>query len=209
MVTVGASGVGKTALMRRYFDQVFDEAVPSTIGVDFRSETIMSSGVRFRMQVWDTAGQEKYRSLTKSFFRGAQGAIFVFDVTNPLSLEEVKLWVADTKSLGLDLSCVIVANKIDLIQGNEQTLQKARSVAKEFQMKFVLASAKTGQGVVDVFKELSLLLIRSRETNRISDFFAPKPSNNAVAESSQSIKLEDLEEPPETEKKRSKSTCCF
>eukprot|EP00957_Ditylum_brightwellii_P081550 6203956-Ditylum_brightwellii.AAC.1 len=95
ILLVGNSSVGKTCLLQQFVDNWFDESSIPTIGVDFKIRTLEISGKVAKLQIWDTAGQERFRTITTSYYRGAHGAVVVYDVTSRESFEDVKRWFHD------------------------------------------------------------------------------------------------------------------
>jgi len=93
LLMIGDSGVGKTCLLLRYANDSFSPTFITTIGIDFKIKTIELGGKVVKLQIWDTAGQERFRTITTSYFRGAQGILLVYDVTDRGSFENIKNWV--------------------------------------------------------------------------------------------------------------------
>jgi|EP01047_Picozoa_sp_COSAG01_P042073 Ras-related protein Rab-1A len=102
ILLIGDSGVGKTCLMFRFSDSKFQESYISTIGVDFKMRTVELGGKKIRLQIWDTAGQERFRTITSSYYRGANGIIVVYDVTEADSFENVKHWLSEIERYATD-----------------------------------------------------------------------------------------------------------
>uniref|UniRef100_A0A915AHM6 small monomeric GTPase n=1 Tax=Parascaris univalens TaxID=6257 RepID=A0A915AHM6_PARUN len=155
ILIIGESGVGKSSLMLRFVDDTFDPEISATIGVDFRVTSRTVDGNRVKLAIWDTAGQERFRTLTPSYYRGAQGVICVYDVTNRCSFERLDHWMneVDTYSTKNNAIKMLVGNKIDKtsrVISREEGLQ----FAKRHRMLFIEASAKTREGVQCAFEEL-------------------------------------------------------
>ena len=115
LVLIGDSGVGKTNIANRYtFNQFYYEN-KSTIGVEYFSKNITIENTKIKVHIWDSAGQERFRSITKSYYRGAKGAFVVYDVTKPESFENSEKWVDELIKFGeKDLIIYLIGNKIDL-----------------------------------------------------------------------------------------------
>jgi Ras-related protein Rab-18 len=119
LLIIGESGVGKSSLLLRFTDDLFDPEMSATIGVDFKVKTLqIESGNRAKLAIWDTAGQERFRTLTPSYYRGAQGAILVYDVTCRETFTKLDVWLneLETFSNKPDIVKMLVANKIDKVK---------------------------------------------------------------------------------------------
>ncbi len=137
------------------------EKVTATIGVDFKVKTIQINSETYKLTIWDTAGQERFRTLTSSYYRGAQGVILVYDVSNRESFEHLQNWFDE-----LDTYCtpevvkIIVGNKTDKALVRQVERQEGLEFAKRKNTLFIECSAKTTDGVVDAFEELVQKVIR-------------------------------------------------
>jgi small GTP-binding protein len=152
VVFVGNPFVGKTSLMKRIISSEFNESYDQTIGVDFYSKTVMYKETIFKLQLWDSAGQEKYKSLIPSYVRGASLIFLVYDVTDERSFDAVSTWLNFIKQ-NLDVNAatklILVGNKIDLER--KVNTSKAEAFAKKEGMVCYEVSAKTNQNVVELF----------------------------------------------------------
>ncbi|KAG1931815.1 RAB GTPASE B18 [Pimephales promelas] len=115
ILIIGESGVGKSSLLLRFTDDTFDPEIGATIGVDFKVKTLAVDGNRAKLAIWDTAGQERFRTLTPSYYRGAQGVILVYDVSRRETFSKLENWLneLDTYCTRNDLVKMLVGNKID------------------------------------------------------------------------------------------------
>lgn len=157
LLLIGSSGVGKSALVRRYTDDVFvGEDAAATIGVDYKIKSLCVDGKWFKLSIWDTAGQERYRTLTSSYYRGAQGVVILYDVTDLRSYEDVPQWMHELRTFEGDVPpvCLLAGNKVDLAEEREVSTEQGQAYAQENGMLFVECSAKAGQGVDHAFDEL-------------------------------------------------------
>ena len=147
-VVVGDSGVGKTSTLFRFVRDVFEEDQTPTLGVEFMSKIITREKRRIELQLWDTAGQELFRSVTRGYYRGSIGAFIVYDITNRLSFENVERWLQDLKNTAReDVVIVLIGNKSDLSSHREVSTEDASSFASERNLLFFETSAKTGENV--------------------------------------------------------------
>lgn len=153
LLLVGNAGSGKSSTMMRYADRTFSEAYTSTIGVDFRAKTVCKDGKRIKLQIWDTAGQCQFRCITTSYYRGAHGIFFMYDMTDALSFVHLCEWIkeAETHTESKPVY-VLVGSKCDLAAARKVSLKEAQSFAKLRNMQYIEVSAKNGQGVERMFQ---------------------------------------------------------
>uniref|UniRef100_A0A8C6T9X4 small monomeric GTPase n=1 Tax=Neogobius melanostomus TaxID=47308 RepID=A0A8C6T9X4_9GOBI len=155
LLIIGESGVGKSSLLLRFTDDTFDPEQSATIGVDFKVKTIAIDGNRAKLAIWDTAGQERFRTLTPSYYRGAQGVILVYDVTKRDTFTKLDNWLneLETYTTRNDIVKMLVGNKIDR-EDHEVDRNEGLKFARKHSMLFIEASAKTKDGVQCAFEEL-------------------------------------------------------
>ena len=158
VVLVGESGVGKTSIISQFIDQTFQEDQQSTTGGSFSTKSVVCDGGKIlKFEIWDTAGQERYRSLTTMFYKDANAAIMVYDVTRKDSFEELQnYWAKQIKeSSPENIILVIAANKSDLIEYETVDEGEARNFAKEISAIFISTSAKNSEGINNLFEEIA------------------------------------------------------
>ena len=158
LVFLGDPGVGKTCVISRFTKGCFDGNVASTMGANYTSKTVEvpELGESLELDIWDTAGQEKYRSLTRIFFQGAKLAILVYDITRKDSFENLKnVWLKELKDHA-DKNVVlgVAGNKSDLYEKEEVPEQEAREFAKSIGAIFCLTSAQSNSGIEELFEEM-------------------------------------------------------
>jgi len=155
ILLIGDSGVGKSSILLRFTDDDFEEDHPATIGVDFKTKLITLDGKRVNLTIWDTAGQEKFRSLTSSYYRGTHGIILVYDVTKRVSFLSLEQWLNEVEmySTNQDVITLLVGNKVDKSE-REVSREEAAKFAKAKSMLFIECSAKTKLGIQQAFEEL-------------------------------------------------------
>jgi len=168
ILIIGEAGSGKTSLSERYVDNIFDELGSMTIGVDFRAKTIdfpnstNNKREKLTLNIWDTAGQERFNSIVSGFYRNVNGIIIAFDITNNESFEMViSRWLPQLNQWCPETPVVLVGNKIEKsanLQENPLYI-KANILATEQNIPFLVCSAKTGDGVYEVFKTLTQLIV--------------------------------------------------
>uniref|UniRef100_A0ACD5ZC77 Uncharacterized protein n=1 Tax=Avena sativa TaxID=4498 RepID=A0ACD5ZC77_AVESA len=161
VVVIGDSGVGKTQLLGRFTRDEFHLDSKSTIGIEFQTRTvaIAPSRRRVKAQIWDTAGQERYRAVTSAYYRGALGAMLVYDVTRRATFQHVPRWVAELRAhADKSIVVVLVGNKADLaasVPGRREVgVEEARDFAEEQGLFFFEASALSGDNVEEAFMGL-------------------------------------------------------
>ena len=131
-VLVGDSGVGKSNLLSVYIDKNFHNETKATVGVEFGAKKLNIEGKSIKAQIWDTAGQERYRSITSAYYKGAKGALIVFDLTNRESFVSVIRWFTEIKNeCKSDLVTVLIGNKLDLEADRKVKTLEAMELAKE------------------------------------------------------------------------------
>lgn len=155
ILIIGESGVGKSSLLLRFTDDLFDPQLSATIGVDFKVKTLTVEGNKTKLAIWDTAGQERFRTLTPSYYRGAQGAILVYDVSCRETFTKLDNWLNELETFANkpDIVKMLIGNKIDK-SNREVTKEEGLKFARKHSMLFIEASAKTKEGVEIAFEEL-------------------------------------------------------
>lgn len=162
ILIIGESGVGKSSLLLRFTDDTFDPEQAATIGVDFKVKNLTVDGNKTKLAIWDTAGQERFRTLTPSYYRGAQGVILVYDVCSKSSFNKLDAWLSELETFSTkhDLIKMLVGNKIDQPK-REVSKEDGLKFARKHQMLFIEASAKTKEGVQCAFEELVEKIIQT------------------------------------------------
>lgn len=158
VVLLGESGVGKTSIISQFVDQTYQEDLQTSTGGTFSSKTfIYGNNQLLKFEIWDTAGQERYRALTTMFYKEANAAILVYDITRVDSFEQLQeYWVKQIQeSAPENIITVICGNKSDLINQEKVDEEKAREYAKEIGALFCLTSAKNAYGINDLFIQIA------------------------------------------------------
>ncbi|KAG6853656.1 hypothetical protein C0991_002548 [Blastosporella zonata] len=193
-IITGDAAVGKSSLLIRLTDQRFLANPDPTLGVEFGSKliTIPNEDKIVKLQCWDTAGTESFRSITRSYYRGAAGCLLVYDVTSRKSFTNARSWLADVRQhADPNLTCILVGNKVDLIDSDSQRRQvpteEAELWARDEGILFVEASAKSGQNVEEAFVQAATdILVKIRrgvfDDNRSPGVKLSKPGNDMALE---------------------------
>ena len=158
IVILGNICVGKTCILNRFADNSFGDQYQPTIGLDYRvKQMLLSNKKTVKIQIWDTSGEERFLSLTKNFFKGANGALIVYDITNRKSFEDVERWVESIKE-NIDvktLSIVIAANKVDMEKERVVSKEEGEKIASNEKFKFYETSAKSAVNINDIFQHMT------------------------------------------------------
>lgn len=155
ILLLGESAVGKSNLLLRYSKDEFKIDMRSTIGVEFQSKFLKIDNVNVKAQIWDTAGMERYRSITSAYYRGAKGVIIVYDITRRETFECVDRWLEDFRANSdKDVCIVLVGNKSDLEENRTVSVQEGEEKAREKGLAFFETSAKENCNVSDAFEGL-------------------------------------------------------
>lgn len=153
---IGDSGVGKSCLLLRFADDTFTESFISTIGVDFKIRTVELDGKSIKLQIWDTAGQERFRTITSSYYRGAQGIIVVYDITNKDSFENVKIWLKEIQKFASDnVQVLLLGNKTDETMKRVVSYEEGKEFADSQNIAFLETSAKKSINVEKAFMTMT------------------------------------------------------
>ena len=213
LVFIGDPGVGKTCIISRFLKGTFDAEQITTVGASYATKTIKISETNesLTLDIWDTAGQEKYRSLTRIFFQGAKLAILVYDITRKDSFENLKnVWLKELKDHA-DKNVVlgVAGNKSDLYEKEEVPEQEAREFAKSIGAIFCLTSAQSNSGIEELFEEMGKKFLDPNSTINESE---NQNLDQAHKQKKDEKKKEKKEEQKNIQlkniKKKEKKNCC-
>lgn len=173
IVMVGDPGVGKSSILLRFADEMYSENYYATIGVDFRFKTLLMNNKSIKLQIWDTAGQEKFRSLTTAYYKGADAILLAFDLTNRHSFESLEEWLDQINEYTTtDPVVIMIGAKSDVHSGHNVNRQEIEEFANEKGFPYYLVSAKTNENVMECFVHVVTELIDRRTK--------PKEDNNIL-----------------------------
>lgn len=213
ILLIGDSGVGKSSVMIRYSDDQYDDSSIPTIGVDFKIKTTEINGKKCKLQIWDTAGQERFRTITSSYYRGANGIIIVYDISNENTFKNISYWISECQSYtSPNTKILLVGNKCDASSKSNITIVERSEISKPYRqvhyedaltfakshgIKYVETSAKNGNGIEQAFNELIEEIL---DTNSVS-LINPMKMNNQPNQTNQT-KLSSIRVQKQTQK------CC-
>ena len=155
IVLIGDTSVGKTNILSKYLTDEFDPESKATVGVEFGTKNFKIENNIVKVQIWDTAGQERYRSITNAYYKGAKGALLVYDITNKKSFDNLDRWISDLKTNGDEkISIVLLGNKSDLESQRVISTEEGKNKAELFKFAFMETSALNGSNIEKAFDEL-------------------------------------------------------
>ena len=156
VLLLGDTTVGKTCFLMKYTDKTFQDVHISTIGLDYRLKSmVLKSGKNIKLQIWDTAGQDRFRAITKNYYKGANGIILIYDVTNPKTYDNVKNWVTQIREeASPNVVVYLCGNKIDMKEDRKVNEEEGKKMAEEFGFPFNETSAREGIKINETFEDL-------------------------------------------------------
>ena len=163
ILTIGESGVGKTCILRRFVENKFLKNHLATIGIDFKTKTLTINNQEIKLKIWDTAGQERFRNITTQYYKGADGIVLVYDVTEESSYEKIKDWMAQILSNTQrdEIGLVLLGNKCDM-EPRTVTEEQGNKMAEELEISYFETSALTGQGIREAFEQLTKDIMKKK-----------------------------------------------
>ena len=192
IILLGDTGVGKSSIIKRYYEDVFDELLTTTFVSSYLEKTITVKDQKVKLEIWDTAGQEEFRSITKLFVKNSKVIILVYDVTNRPSFECLNYWYDFIrKDIGKEVILGLAGNKTDLVFedgfGEEVTIEEGKAYAEKINANFSLVSAKeSGKEISDLFEQCVAryldLNISDEDSNLNIKLNSPLADNNTKSE---------------------------
>ena len=162
IIILGNLSVGKTSILLRYVNDKFKENILSTIGVDFMDKLVDLGHKKINLQIWDTSGQEQYKSLAANFLRDTDGVFLVFDLTNDKSFDHIKTWLNDIKDYNEEVKIIILGNKFDLSDKRKISNDVINNFVKKHNFKYFETSAKEGTNIKEAFKAMIDLFMEKK-----------------------------------------------
>ena len=203
-IVIGDSSVGKSCIVAKYLTGGFEEEFKTTIGIEFGSKDLTINDKVYRLQIWDTAGQESFRSITRAYYKNSACSFIVYDVTNKQSFLNVQDWFNECKKqTPRTVTMVLVGNKVDLEDKREVTYEEGENFARDNSMLFYETSAKNGDNIENMFYDSAEII-----ANKINDGYYDLDRENCGIKigfyPSKTIVLDDIK----LNKDENKKLCC-
>ncbi len=188
ILVLGDSAVGKTSLSLQYVENYFPESYISTVGVEYKNKPVKLNNTNILLQIWDTCGQERYKSLSKTFMKGADGILFVYDISNKQTFDHIKDWIMESQSSNNEFKKIIVGNKIDLPPERRKVSQEVLTkYSNDKKIQGIETSAKSGENVEKAFLMLTKLIIGNMTKEEIIKKFGKTNKDNTILRTSNKI----------------------
>ena len=202
LLLIGNSSVGKSCILLRFSDNIFNDNFLPTIGVDFKIRTFDLQSKTIKMQIWDTAGQERFKTITSSYYRGAHGVILVYDITDRQSFKDLENWLLETeKHASEDIIKVLVGNKNELESARAVTYAEGKKYAENNGMEFFETSAKNNVNIEEAFFTVA------RKIKEKVQKFEEKHNGNST-ENNKKNRLNNATKIATDERNQKKDGCC-
>ena len=182
IIILGDMMVGKTTFLLKYIDNFAPKLYISTMGIDYKIKKIKYKDIDVLLQIWDTAGQERYKVITKSFVKGADAIIYMYDITNKESFINIKKWIEDTDEYSFNAKKIIIGNKIDMEEKREVTDEMKDNLINEMNIEIMEVSAKNeNNNINEVFDVLLKNIFGDLTKDKIFRKFARKYSQGSFS----------------------------
>ena len=204
IILIGDQGVGKTSIMSKFITNEFKSSYQATLGVEFKvKELYLNNTTCAKIRIWDTCGQERFRAITKQYFKNANGVFLVFDLSNKDTVNKLNIWYKDITD-NIDEDCVVflIGNKLDIKTRDIAISEEAKQFANDTKINYYEVSAKTGAGVVNVFEKIAKKLINNLKNERKQD------EGNKFLNRNLNIEDYSNKDRGKVEQTRNKTHCC-
>ena len=163
VILIGDSGVGKTSIVTKFITNEFKPSYQSTLGIEFRVKDLyIDNRICARLRIWDTCGQERFRAITRQYFSNSHGVLLVFDLTSKDSVKKLNMWLDDaTKNVSDDCVIFVIGNKMDVKTRDISISEEAKNFANDKKLNYYEVSAKTGNGIINIFEKLARKMINN------------------------------------------------
>ncbi|KAK6466987.1 ras-related protein Rab-11B [Huso huso] len=197
VVLIGESGVGKSNLLSRFTKNEFNHDSRTTIGVEFSTRTMLVDGMTIKAQIWDTAGLERYRAITSAYYRGAVGALLVYDIAKHMTYENVERWLKELYDhADPHIVVMLVGNKSDLAELRAVPVEEAQSFSEKNKLLFIETSALESTNVETAFH------------NVLAEIYKKVASKQVTRGSISAVSLSNQSSSPTTDQTDGKKPCC-
>ena len=170
ILLLGNSDVGKSSLILRFVDGMWSETFIPTIGVDFKIKSLEINDKLVKMQIWDTAGEERFRTVIASYFKGSHGILLIYDITNKTSFKELDNWLSVIENnASQNVLKILIGNKSDLEENREVTKEEGQAFAKANNMQFMETSAKMNTNVSEAFEALAKIIMEFNSDKNVKN----------------------------------------
>ena len=183
IITLGNSQVGKTSIINRFTSNYFDKDLINTIGIDSKTHQMKIGEKTINLKIWDSAGQERFRSIQKHYYNQVDGILFVYDITKEDSFKIIESWFDEVKTKAINTLCgVLIGNKSDLEDEREVSTEDGKKLAEQLELNFLECSAFTGDNVEQAFIDLVESILEKKKKENI-DYIVlnnskPREDNN-------------------------------
>jgi len=204
IILIGPSGVGKSEILEKYIDNNFRGEREATVGVEFRTKTIQKDKDIIKLNIWDTAGKERYRSITSAYYKGAKGCLVVYDITNKSSFDNVDEFInIFKKEINNSYSIILIGNKSDAEKERKVSKEEGKEKAKKYNIDFLETSALNGDCIKEAFDKLfNDLITKNKEINRKEEEKRKKEEEERRKEEEERKKEEEERKKEEEERKK-------
>ena len=208
IILIGDPGVGKTSIMTKFVSNEFQNTYLSTIGVEFKlKEIYINNNTCARLKIWDTCGQEKFRAITRQYFKNSEGVFIVFDLSNRETIKRLNVWMKDIQdNIDNDFFIFLVGNKTDIKERDLTISEEAKQFAINKKINYYEVSAKTGSGIYNIFEKMASKLIDKEKIERNKKEVNVDKIDNKI---SKNFNIDDYNfQRGEIEPSEKKSRCC-
>ena len=208
IILIGDPGVGKTSIMTKFVSNEFQNTYLSTIGVEFKlKEIYINNNTCARLKIWDTCGQEKFRAITRQYFKNSEGVFIVFDLSNRETIKRLNVWMKDIQdNIDNDFFIFLVGNKTDIKERDLSISEEAKQFAINKKINYYEVSAKTGSGIYNIFEKMASKLINKDKIERNKKEVNVDKIDNKI---SKNFNIDDYNfQRGEIEPSEKKSRCC-
>lgn len=212
LILIGDVCVGKSCIMRRYIENAFAKDYKANIGVEYRVKSLVLDGkTGADLQIWDTAGQERYKTITKQYYKGSNGILLVYDITDRKTFSNLNFWIDDIKVDGpADLVFILIGNKLDLVDQRKVSTEEGENFAKKNGFLFKEVSALNGDNITLAFEIISRDLVRKRQEEDTANLNVQEKGGKTAKMTFQDIKTKKLKsiENISSHEKKKEGGCC-